>query len=364
MTDSIDFMEDSINTIVAGNNRQKWVRFFTHLIVITILFVLPEVIMSYSMPRHKVIPPGMYIKAATFVAVFYVNYYFIIDHSLLSGKHRTWKFIAYNLLIISLSILLIYIVWRYSGADRPHRHINEPETRHVLKAASFLLRDMVMVILTIALSVALRLSDKWTTFERTRQELTASQREYELNSLKSQLNPHFLFNTLNSIYALISICPEKAQKAVHELSGMLRYVLYETPSTVSLQQEIDFTRNYISLMMIRLGEKKVSAHLDISSYADARIAPLIFISLIENAFKYGNTGSADDRIEISITAHDGVVSCRTSNRYIPASGDVPRGGTGLANLQRRLHLLYGDRASLTIDSSNGKFISLLNIQLI
>lgn len=90
-----------------------------------------------------------------------------------------------------------------------------------------MLRDLAMCVLTIALSVAMKLSDYWVRLSARHKEMQAEQHREELANLKSQLNPHFLFNTLNSIYALIAISPDKAQNAVHELSRLLRYVLYE-----------------------------------------------------------------------------------------------------------------------------------------
>ena len=229
---------------------------------------------------------------------------------------------------------------------------------------SALIRDSVMVVLTIALSVALRLGDKWLTLERRRRDMLAEQRETELSNLKSQLNPHFLFNTLNTIYALVEIDPDEARKAIHELSQLLRYVLYETPAEVSLERETEFTVNYISLMELRLGPGHVVSHIDIGSMADTSVPPLIFIPLVENAFKHGNTGHTDSVIEIDIKAADGQIVCRTVNSFDPHTVLDRRSGIGIANLRRRMHLIYGRDASLTTTIDTERYTSTLTLSLI
>ena len=113
-----------------------------------------------------------------------------------------------------------------------------------------------MLTLTLALAVALRLSVKWKDLQQQRRELISNQRAVELDNLKSQLNPHFLFNTLNTIYVLIAVAPDKAQGAVHRLSGLLRYMLYEDTANVMLSQEADFIENYVSLMRLRLSGRE------------------------------------------------------------------------------------------------------------
>ena len=124
--------------------------------------------------------------------------------------------------------------------------------------------------------------------ETERKELEKGRVEAELKSLKNQLNPHFLFNTLNNIYSLIAFNPETAQHAVHDLSRLLRYILYENnQNRVPLAKEIEFIDNYIALMKIRLPQE-VIVETEIYAERNVEIAPLLFITLVENAFKHGN----------------------------------------------------------------------------
>lgn len=331
------------------NRRPEIIKFLAHLIVILMLFILPELIMNYMSPWRTEIQWVMYVKSSIFIAVFYIEYYYIISRTL-SGGLRPWRFIAYNLLLTVLALAAGLMFW-YFMFYQPHIAAHGEFTHHgkmTFRLISSVTRDTVMIILTIGLAVALRLSDKWAALERRHKDMADEQRATELRNLKSQLNPHFLFNTLNSIYALIDISPKEAQDAVHRLSQMLRYMLYQTPAFVTLQQEVDFTLNYINLMELRMSEGVVNVNCAIDMDDDTRIAPLIFISIVENAFKHGNTGKNGDSIDIEIKASkDGTVICHTTNRFETSSVPSRRGGIGISNLRRRLQLIYGNRAQLS-----------------
>lgn len=354
-----------------GNgSRGKLVNAASHLIFIIILFILPEVMMAIAIPhRHSfVFYPGFYFKTLVYIAVFYINYLWVIDRTLVLGNDRRkiGIFIAANIALIIACLVLCWIasnVW----FPTPPRKARRPQPEHyvLLKTASFFLRDIVMLVLTIALAVALRLSSKWKDFQRQRQELLADQRAVELDNLKSQLNPHFLFNTLNTIYALISVAPDKAQGAVHRLSGLLRYMLYEDESRVHLDQEADFIENYVTLMRLRLAGREARLSISLEDHGGDNVPPLLFIPLVENAFKYGVTGDDDTPIDINIYIDGSDVVCTTSNTYTATAvtSDRPNSGIGLANLRRRLSLIYGGRASLNTTSDGHSYNATLRIPL-
>ena len=190
--------------------------------------------------------------------------------------------------------------------------------------------------------------------------------EAELSNLKSQLNPHFLFNTLNNIYSLIAFSPEKAQEAVHDLSRLLRYVLYESNQPlVPIEKDLDFLRNYIELMRIRLPR-----HVDLQTDIEAAtpgvmIAPLLFISLVENAFKHGVSNSQPSFIQITIRQAGDTVSCSIRNSYFPKSaGDKSGSGIGLSNLEKRLSLLYPECYHFTYGKEGENYVAHLVIHKI
>lgn len=349
-------------------DRQQWVKFLTHLIVILMLFFLPELMSNYASPhRSSQWARLMYLKSAVFVAFFYINYYLILNHTIFSKRQNYVTFVAWNLLLIVIYIgVYYYLVPHFVWGDGHRPRHNVPGYIGMIKMWSHILRDLGMIVLTIALSAFLRFAEKWSAIERHHQDILASQREDELQSLKSQLNPHFLFNTLNTIYSLIEVNPAEAQAAVHQLSRLLRHVLYENPSYQTLGQEISFAENYISLMEMRLGKDAIKA--DFSNVADPgiEVPPLLFVTLIENAIKHGNTGHKGQPIEISIMSDtDGNITCRTFNHFVPKEPidgqGQKKGGIGLSNLRRRLVLLYGDRARLTTKISGDTYTAILHI---
>ncbi len=166
--------------------------------------------------------------------------------------------------------------------------------------------------------------------------------EAELNWLKHQLNPHFLFNTLNNISSLTQIDPDKAQESIGQLSDLLRYALYDTDKDiVPLSGEIEFMDNYIDLMQLRCNEM-TTVEKDFNVVpGEARIAPLLFISLIENAFKHGVNARYPSfvRIRMEREGNDLVFMCENS-LFEKTGTDQIGSGIGLENLQRRLELIY------------------------
>ncbi|MCR5712637.1 MAG: histidine kinase, partial [Prevotella sp.] len=169
--------------------------------------------------------------------------------------------------------------------------------------------------------------------------------EAELEWLKNQLNPHFLFNTLNNISSLVQIDADQAQDSIAQLSDLLRYAMYETRhETVPLKGEVEFMQNYIDLMRLRCNERtEVLAQLSTFN-AQLEVAPLLFISLIENAFKHGVSSGRDSRINITLTTDDHLLTFICENTNYPKDEQNRSGsGIGIENTKRRLELIYKDK---------------------
>lgn len=348
-----------------GSCTRRFVTIATHALFLIIIFVLPELMMNIARPHRQTFEfyPGFYIKTLIYLSVFYINYFILVDRTLgRPGSPRPiLRLVIGNIILLGVSLAVSYVIMNYitpaEWADRPHRN---------LRYATWLLHDGVMIILTIGLSMALRLSAKWQDIDRQRQELLAEQRTTELDNLKKQLNPHFLFNTLNTIYALVDINPEDAKAAVHRLSGLLRYMLYEDVDYVELSRETDFIANFISLMRMRLSRRPIDVDIDISGHETDRVPPLLLLPLVENAFKYGNTARPEVPVKVRIaTAGDSLV-CETENGFSPAASDDAKrraSGIGLANLNRRLVLIYSGKATLTTTSADNIYRAKLTIPL-
>lgn len=349
-------------------DRRRISAVLTHVIFILILCVLPEVLMRMSWPTPRGIPWWVYAKSGVMLAVFYINYFLIIPHTL-TGHQRWWRFAGCNLVLILAGTAVMYLLSKYGhphGGRGPRG--NPDEWQRMVASASFMLRDALMLILTTSLAVAIRLTGTWRDLERRRAALLALRRESELEGLRSQLNPHFLFNTLNSIYALIAISPPEAQEAVHRLSQLLRRMVYDNPERVTVGSEVELLHHYIALMRLRLGSRPVEFRAYIE-HPERTVAPLLFMTLVENAFKYGATAPAGQPIKITLTESADTLQCTTFNHYNPAAAEhregaaAKPGGVGLANLRRRLELLYGDKASLTIETGADTFRACVTITL-
>lgn len=344
-------------------------RFSIHVLALGLLFVLPEIIMGAGEVRHPAFEWRFYAKALIYVGVFYAEYCVVLrgfpDRHLLD-----WRFVAENLLLISVGTAL---VWMAHPPLPPPIHPDGVvrELRHAANPGSFMwIRDVGIIVLTISLAVAMRLSERIRLIEERRREIDDARRRDELIQLKSQLNPHFLFNALNTIYALTEIDAVKARAAVHTLSRMLRYALYEADRpSVELAREVEFIKDYVRLMDMRLaGSVKVDTRIECSD--DARtlpIAPMLFISLVENAFKHGVTGSHDAMIMIRLNAGaDGIVVCRVTNSVMEQDNGGEQddhSGLGIVNLKRRLELIYGKSATLEVNRGAGLYTACLTVAL-
>lgn len=297
----------------------------------------------------------------SFVAVFYVNYFVLIDKLLF--RKKLVQFIAANMVFfIILSVALDLWQGYYFTNIETDVHEHRPGPPKMM----FILRDCMMMSLTAALSVAIRMTGNWYQVENEKKELEKARSEAELQNLKNQLNPHFLFNTLNNIYSLIAIDPDRAQYAVHDLSRLLRHVLYEdNQKFVLLQEELVFMKSYIELMSLRLSGK---VDLQVNMPEDGRgmeVAPLLFITLIENAFKHGVSPVKPSFIHIGFTL-DGTtgISCCIENSFFPKNEEDKSGsGIGLENLRKRLELLYPGRYMLITERKGDKYVAELNLRL-
>lgn len=338
-----------------------------HMAAWGILFGIPffftgdetETVTIESYMRFVIVP-------ISFMFVFYVNYFFLVPKYLFT--RRLPEFFVANVLLIVFTMVAIHLLLDLLP-DSPHEHPRrkppmrgEPPLRNIV---GFFLGNAVLYMLVSGLSVAIRVTRNWYRIETMRRDLEQSRVEAELQNLKSQLNPHFLFNTLNNIYCLIAFSPDRAQGVVHDLSRLLRYVLYDSNQKfVPLGKELDFIRNYVELMRIRLPEH-VSLDLQISGQENegGMIAPLLFISLIENAFKHGVSNNLPSFIRICITYDKTEVHCRIENSYFPKNGQDKSGsGIGLVNLEKRLELIYPESYSFRHEQEGDTYIADLQIQ--
>ena len=331
---------------------------FIHLAIWAVILAMPFFSPQPGRPLHGGVDYSRFLPVViSFVVVFYTNYLFLIKHFLSNKRFRAFLF--WNaLLIAKVSVAVHLFFWFFASPG------TMPPPHSTLDTISFAIRNTVIYIAIVGIAVAVKMTTEWYNNEAQRKEIEKSQAEAELDNLKSQVNPHFLFNTLNNIYSLIQIDPAQAQEAVHDLSGMLRYVLYEgQKDTVPLSKECEFLREYVKLMSARLTSRvKLEVSLPETS-SDRQIAPLLFIPLIENAFKHGISDSAGSFIRIRLSEDDEYVCCLVENSCHPKD-DTDRSGSGIGitNLKRRLDLLYPGAYSFEYGRVQSVYRSLLRIK--
>lgn len=359
MKKNISIKKKDVHVVTTSGfpNRLGWL---IHLVIWSIVFLFPFFFSNRD--SHTITGPDylrFFVNVIGIVVVFYVNYFYLIKRFLFTKQ--TWQYILSNFLLFTLLAIVSHFLMELIPPPEDHHRGPKPE----FMVLWFFMIDYIKYIFVAGLSVALKMTARWYQVEAERKELERSRGEAELQNLKSQLNPHFLFNTLNNIYSLVAISQDRAQEAVHELSRLLRYMLYDSSQPlISVEKDIDFIRNYIELMRIRLPE-----HIDLKTdieiqNSNMQIAPLLFISLIENAFKHGVSNNKPSFIHLNITADSKRISCCIKNSYFPKDDQDKSGsGIGMVNLRKRLNLLYPNTHILVCEHDGDVFRSELTIIL-
>lgn len=331
------------------------IRIFSHVLVWTVLFGLPYFLAAgedYDILRilkYSTIPLLFY------VVIFYTNYFILIERLWFLPK-RTY-FVVINLLMISIFVFLNY---KIKNSILVLDTVTNPKPFKL-----FIYLSLVSMVIPLIFSIALKTYEKWITFEIQNRQANNEKLISELEHLKYQLQPHFFFNSLNNIYSLIDHYPIQAKETVHSLSKLMRYLLYETNvERVPLNKEIDFMKRYIELMKLRVSEN-ITIHDKFPVIHDStEISPLLFISLIENAFKHGVSAKEKSDIYLELSIQKNKLIFSTQNLYIPKDAtDKSGSGIGINNLKKRLRLLYPENFSLTHEIKDGIYHATMSIQL-
>lgn len=321
--------------------QSKYTGWLIHLTIWAVIFGMPLFVTNPHRPLMSGPEYGRFLVVPlSFMVVFYTNYLLLIDRYLTS--RRIGRFLGWNLLLIGTVMVGVHLLFRYV---LPPDAMRPPMVRPWQETLRFFTGNALLYMLVVGVGVAIRMTGGWYHAETARRELERSRTEAELQNLKSQLNPHFLFNTLNNIYSLIQLDADRAQSVVHDLSRLLRYVLYDSSRpTVPLRAEVDFLRDYISLMRIRQ-PRHVRIYVSLPEEpSQAPVAPLLFISLVENAFKHGVSNEKPSYITIELNEIGEQLICRIRNSRFPKNGEDRSGsGIGLKNLQKRLEMIYPRR---------------------
>lgn len=296
---------------------------------------------------------------------FYSNYLWGVDNLLY--RKRYWQFVLFNIIVFLLIHFLSdwtnHVVNRifFNFPDNGHHHGPSGSMRSMM-----IYNELIFFVLGVGASLGMRYFMRLRQSEMERKRLETEKLTSEISLLKYQMQPHFFFNTLNNIYSLISKSPVDAQKAVHNLSKMMRYILYENVSqTIALSKEIDFLKNYCSLMNLRMNDQ-IKVSLDVPEEVEGVvIPPLLLIPLLENAFKHGVIPGKQSFIDCKLSIERQNILFVVRNSMVEDEGeDRSYSGIGLNNLRKRLTLLYGDKYTFETKTENEEqYIAKLEIPL-
>ena len=319
--------------------------FWNQIIIWLPLFLIP---ILYAPQGHTSWQNDLsiYIIPLSMMAVAYTNY-FVLAPMLLKGRKKNF-WVINTLLILFLSIVqhewLYYISGDQNLMTYPYQiFVENKEDKYVYPHIFFIIRNVFNLSICAGVATSILMAQRWSKAEKEKREAETAMTKAELVNLRQQVNPHFLLNTMNNIYALTAFDTEKAQKAIIDLSKMLRHILYDNQQPyVCLKEEVEFLHNYVDLMMIRIPENvEIKRECNIPSNCNIHVAPMIFISLLENAFKHGINPEQKNFIHIKLDANNEQIIFSIQNSNNP-KGEAERNGhgIGLKQVERRLELAY------------------------
>ena len=296
------------------------------------------------------------------ILLFYLNYLVLVPRFLLQKKTKTY--------ILSMLLALVMGVGfrELAFVDVPPPHLKRPEDLPGPEPPFFngfkYLFPLLISLSFIVIGTAIKVYEEWNRSLVEEKEIEAFKTRTELHYLKNQLSPHFLFNSLNSIYSLINAKSEEASEAVIMLSELMRYMLYQADSEfVALADELAYTQNYVRLQRLRIANNE-NVTLNIhGAVTHQKIRPLLLISFIENAFKYGTDYKGNTEVRIIITVKENTLEFECRNLIGARKRDQYNSGIGLKNTTDRLKLLYAEKHLLNVFEEDSKFVVHLKLNL-
>lgn len=345
------------------SNNKKAVTLIAHSTAWICVFTLPYLVFfprlrDFSMSNHQLASVICY--NVFLVLFYYLNTLFLIPRFLVKEK---WFY--YILSIVVCLFVFLYVpkqIAFWIAAPEPfnpnnHEFIRNPAFKGKPRFTGYMRRqrpvadpyNTVLFLLIFTVGTCISVIQRWLQTEQHRKDTEHEKLNTELSFLKSQVNPHFFFNTLNNIYSLAVVRSEKTAPAVMKLSSIMRYILTETQrDLVPLQNEVDFTHNFIDLQKVRLTDKVTLNFSTEGATDDLLVAPLLFIPFVENAFKYGVSTKEASSINIQFKTVGNTIHFTAVNYIVPSENNLTENtGIGINNVKRRLELMYPGKHNLT-----------------
>lgn len=298
---------------------------------------------------------------------FYLNYYFLIPRLYFNRKYFFYSICilaGFAMVVFLPAFLTGYFSWNGPPGSAVHPDLppSSPEMVPVTPMRNFLnhISHIIFLFMVLVLfSLLLRVRSRLLMTQKDRLDA-------ELSSLKAQINPHFLFNALNSIYSLAVKKEDKTADAVINLADLMRYIIKDaSKNRVPLQLELDYIGNYVDLQLARIGDTARVEFTIVGEPGESQIAPLILITFVENAFKYGINPDEDSEVRIGIAVGSNRLELEVFNKKVCTvnSNKDSSTGVGLDNTRERIRLLYPRRHELDIQDAPDHFLVSLKIDL-
>jgi len=301
-------------------------------------------------PPSPATPPKamVVIVYISLIIFYYLNSLVLIPLLLSRQKRMEYALSVFGCVLIYLMLTVIPLL-----ILRPEVPVNR----------GWIISSVLLIALVFIASGIGQIIDLWFLSEKRSKEIEYERKLNELSFLKAQINPHFLFNTLNNIYSLASRKSDQTPEAILKLSEMMRYVMSDAKQdVVPLGKEIEYITRFIDLQKMRLTDKVHVSFQVIGNDAEISIAPLILMPFIENAFKYGVSTHEESLISITISIEANKIVLVTTNRVFNYSNILTEStGIGIVNTKRRLDLLYPGKHRLMIDESNNNYVVQLEL---
>jgi len=354
-----------------------------HLLGWLIFLTLPLIFLTGPSEEDNITPlllsPDYWLFNLTFLFVFYINTSFLIPRFFL--KHKYILYFTFLVILFTGVLFLKPFDRLFSQTHRPPRlterdRIPPPGLRPPARFRNDAVTprprpgarrsDMVSIFLfitVVALGLTIQIAQQWRVTEKRAVQAEADKTQAELSFLKAQINPHFLFNTLNNIYSLAVMQSPNTADSIMKLSNIMRHVTDDVSENyISLASEVACIRDYIDLQKLRLS-KNVQIDFSASGNLEQKsIAPLILMTFIENVFKYGISNHQAALITIKLQAEENFISFFCQNQLFESFSNTERSGIGLANTRQRLAHLYPNKHTLDISRENNLFTVSLTLR--
>jgi two-component system, LytTR family, sensor kinase len=360
---SSDTRSKIINTL---SHAAGWLLFFS--LIIGFLSNSPD---GSTHIFSKLFSPPFLIFYGVYLTLFYSNYFLLIPKLFFKKNYAVYFF------IIICMFAAVYFIKPFDrlismnpppGSNLPPRMemrtLDGPPPRKPF--GSPVKKDINSIILFVtvwSLSSVICIIREWRGTEKRALQAETDKVNAELAFLKSQVNPHFLFNTLNNIYSMALTGNEHTAPSIMRLSNIMRYITDEAGEDwVPLENEIECLRDYVDLQRVRLNNR---THVDFKITGDPaqrKIAPLLLMAFVENVFKHGISSHEENTITIKISVDEHTIQYYSRNKIFSTNSNVVRNGTGIANARKRLEHVYPDRHFLDISADDGYFTVQLNLK--